>query len=81
MKLKVFWTDMRGGWVDPVEVNNDVIDEETGAVVGYTIAARSPIERHVFLFGEEYTGIFQTYEECKTFVKGVEAVLTHLTST
>jgi hypothetical protein len=77
MKLVVYWTDTRGGYMSKVSFRTEVIDEDTGKEVGFVEATRSPIERRISLFGGKYQGDFETHEECKAFAKGVEAVLNH----
>jgi hypothetical protein len=54
------------------------MDEDTNKEVGFVEATRSPITRHISLFGGKYQGDFKTPEECAAFAKGVEAVLNHM---
>jgi hypothetical protein len=84
MKLLVYWVDMRGGYIDPVVFDSDVVDQDTGKKVGHVIAERSPgktRKRHISLFGGKYQGNFESPDECDAFAKGVEAVLNHMTET
>lgn len=79
MKLLVQWVDMRGGYSTPVTFTTHVIDEATGAKVGFVEASRSPRARQISLFGGKYSAEFESPEECNAFAKGVEAVLNHMT--
>ncbi len=81
MRLLVQWVDMRGGYTQPVAWRTDVIDRDTGKVVGFVDSERSPAERHISLFGGKYEGHFSSgnsRQECNAFAKGVEAVLNHI---
>lgn len=78
MKLVACWTDTRGGYTSKVSFRAEVMDEGTNEQVGFVEATRSPITRHVSLFGGKYQGDFEKPEECAAFVKGVEAVLNHM---
>jgi hypothetical protein len=79
MRLDCAFTTMRGGWIGRVEFQEDLItDNDTGKVVGFVKASRSPATRHVSLFGGKYQGDFRTIEECCAFIKGVEVVLNHV---
>lgn len=78
MNLIAYWTDMRGGFTTKVSARTEIIDKDTNKEVGFIEASRSPIVRHVSLFGGKYQGDFTTPEECSAFVKGVEAVLNHM---
>ncbi len=78
MKLRVYWTDMRGGSVSKVSFRTEVVDEETGKEVGFVEATRSPAVRHISLFNGKYQGDFVEPKECDAFAKGVEAVLNHV---
>lgn len=78
MKLRVYWTGLRGGYLSSVSFRTEVIDEETGKEVGFVESSRSPAIRHISLFGGKYRGDFRTPEECFAFAKGVEAVLNHM---
>ena len=78
MKLLYGWTDTRGGYGSKVKFRDEVIDTDTGQEIGFVEATRSPIERHVSLFGGKYQGRFDRPEECAAFIKGVEAVLNHM---
>jgi hypothetical protein len=71
------------GWHDVVD--EDANGERIGSIycggVGFVGAGRSGsggIE--VRLFGDRYEGTFNTYDQCCGFIKGVEAVLSHMTS-
>ena len=82
MRLKVPKIDLRkeaAGTMDPAEYSA-IIDEDTGETVGY-LAYGHQLSRHVRLFNEKYQGSFGSHEECVAFAKGVEAVLSHMTST
>jgi hypothetical protein len=50
MKLVVYWTDMRGGYVSNVSCRTEVVDKETDKEIGFVEASRSPIARHISLF-------------------------------
>lgn len=81
MKLLVQWVELRGGYTHPVAFRSDVIDRDTGKVVGFVDAERSPAKRHISLFGGKYQGHFSSNnskDECVAFAKGVEAVLNHM---
>jgi hypothetical protein len=78
MRSLVEWTDTRGGYGTQVSWQKPVIDEDTGKTVGFVKAERSPITRHISLFGGKYQGDFTDHEECVAFAKGVEAVLNHM---
>jgi hypothetical protein len=60
----------------------DVIDQDTGRVVGYInaqgvgFAGNGGIE--VNLFDGKYRTFANRYEECKGFVNGVQSVLNHM---
>jgi hypothetical protein len=78
MKLLVHDVNMRGGYTGRVAWRPEVIDEDTGKVVGFVHCERSPAERHISLFGGKYQGQFRSHEGCVAFAKGVEAVLNHI---
>jgi hypothetical protein len=61
----------------------DIIDEDTGKKVGYirSSGVRNGGGIHISMFGERYVGSVNEYKHCWGFVKGVEAVLKHMTST
>jgi hypothetical protein len=56
------------------------IEDETGITVGQLIYSKGE-GRSVSLFGGKYKGCFDSQDGLVGFVKGVEAVLNHLTST
>ena len=56
------------------------IDDESGATVGQLIYSKGE-GRSVSLFGGKYKGCFDSQDGLVGFVRGVEAVLNHLTST
>ncbi len=62
-----------------------VIDKDTGAEVGrimsYGVGPHRSGGIHVSLFGGKYDRYFRRYDQCVGFVKGVEAVLDHMTAT
>ena len=83
--MLVKWhVDMPGGYTSEVAWRSNVIDQDTDKKVGFVDAERaaihseSPAKRHVSLFGGKYQGDFVKREECDAFVKGVEAVLSHM---
>jgi hypothetical protein len=78
MKLTVYWTDTRGGYIGDVSFRTDVVDEDTGKIVGFVEARRSPRARHISLFGGKYHCDFEEPKECDAFAKGVESVLNHI---
>jgi vesicle coat complex subunit len=80
MKLIVEGMSMRGGQ-GSAYCKTKITDRETGQTVGTVYHQREPRVRHVTLFGEKYRGSFLSNEECKAFVKGVEAVLNHMMDT
>jgi hypothetical protein len=63
----------------------DVIDQETGNKVGLIQSSGSDFYAgggiYIYLFGNRYKTTVHSYAECQGFVKGVEAVLNHMTST
>src|SRR5258708_23543766 len=80
MKLLVQWVELRGGYTGQVAFRTDVIDQDTGKIVGFVDAERSPAKRHISLFGGKYQGHFSgnnSKVEFDAFAKGVEAVLNH----
>jgi hypothetical protein len=79
MKLRYYYTDMRGGYVSDAKFRDQVIDEETDKEVGFVQATRTPATRHISLFGGKYQGDVKSIEDVVAFLKGVEAVLNHLT--
>ena len=63
-----------------------VLDEVTGKSIGTVSIDRAPSHRSyptrtIQLFDSKYTSSFNTHSECVAFVKGVEAVLNHMTLT
>ncbi len=81
MRLLVKYIDMRGNYQEPQAWETEVIDEETGKVVGWVHAERSPAFRHISLFDGKYQAEFTSHNsalECAAFAKGVEAVLNHM---
>ena len=79
MKLRYHYTDMRGGYMSNVSFRDEVIDEDTGKKVGFVQATRTPATRHISLFGGKYQGHVKSIEDVVAFLKGVEAVLNHMT--
>jgi hypothetical protein len=62
-----------------------IVDEDTGKTVGFMSggygSGRDNIPRYVIrMFGGKYGAGFKSWEECSAFAKGVEAVLSHITS-
>lgn len=78
MRLQAEHVDMRGGYSSDVYWPTNVIDVDTGNVVGFVHSER-PRSRHVSVFDGKYQGYFKSAEECDAFLKGVEAVLIHMT--
>lgn len=81
MNLLVKHIDMRGGYQEGQAWHTDVVDDETGRIVGYVHAERSPAFRTISLFGGKYEETFSSnhsMEECAAFAKGVQAVLNHM---
>jgi hypothetical protein len=77
MRLHVRWVDMRGGYMGPQAWRSQVIDQDTGQIVGWVHSERSPAFRHICLFGAKYQAAFSSNNstvECEAFAKGVEAV-------
>ncbi len=62
------------------EVRSDVLDANTGAVIGSIVERPSQAERAVSLFGGLYEAEFKTAQECVAFAAGVQAVIERLTS-
>jgi hypothetical protein len=60
-----------------------VVDEDTGQEVGYVGSGGVGTYRvggiQVSLFGGKYQGWLHTLDQCRGFLKGVEAVLEHMT--
>lgn len=62
----------------------EVFDQDTGDVVGHIrtdgtgFGSSGGIE--ISLFDDKYRGTLSRYEECQGFVKGVSAVLNHMTA-
>jgi hypothetical protein len=44
MKLRVYWTDLRGGYVSSVSFRTEVIDEEMNKEVGFIYKAANHAE-------------------------------------
>ncbi len=83
MKLLVQWVDLRGGYTEPVAFRTKVLDQESGKIVGFVDAERSPATRHISLFDGKYQAVFSSSSsrlQCDAFAKGVEAVLNHMTA-
>lgn len=61
--------------------HREIIDEDTGRMVGIIRSSGRPYGHgiHVSLFGK-YKSTIHSGEECWGFVKGVEAVLNHMTT-
>ena len=81
MKLLVQWVDLRGGYAEQVAFRTNVVDQESGKIVGFVDAERSPATRHISLFDGKYQAEFsspRSIYECDAFAKGVEAVLNHM---
>jgi hypothetical protein len=59
-----------------------VIDQDTGREVGFIHSNGSGNGGGIFvsLFDNKYATTVHHYEECRGFVKGVEAVLDHMVS-
>ena len=79
MKLVMHWVDMRGGYGSKQTWESEIVDKETNKPVGFVRQENKPAERYVSLFGGKYTGKFTTPDECFAFVRGVQAVLNHVT--
>ena len=83
MKLRVHWVELRGGYTESVAFKTDVIDLDTGKVVGFVLAERSPATRYISLFDGKYQAEFSSSNsrrDCEIFAQGVEAVLDHMTA-
>lgn len=81
MRLLVGHWDMRGGYQAQEAWTTQVIDEDTGNIVGSVHHQRSPALRFISLFGGKYEAEFSSgnsQSECDAFAKGVEAVLNHI---
>ena len=65
--------------------SSEIIDEDTGKTVGWIQSGGTGTYRSggiwVHLFGEKYTAVCNTHDECLGFVRGVQAVLNEMTST
>jgi hypothetical protein len=80
MRLSVKSINMRGGYRE-AEWESEVIDEETGDIVGWVRSETSPAWRRIWLLGGKYQADFSSTNsrlECEAFAKGVEAVLNHM---
>ena len=75
MNITIRYSDMRGvrgkfTW--------DVVDADTGKIIG-SLTEKSPqIERTISLFGGTYEHAFKTPDECLAFALGVQAVIERL---
>jgi hypothetical protein len=81
MRLLVQHLDMRGGYQAQEAWTTQVIDQDTGNIVGWVHHERSPALRFISLFGGKYEAEFSSSNsqlECDAFAKGIEAVLTHM---
>jgi hypothetical protein len=79
MRLVFQSVDMRGGYPEKMAWQNEVVDEESGKTVGFLYEETKPARRIISLFGGKYQGEFKDSNHCHAFVKGVEAVLNHMT--
>lgn len=57
--------------------HDQIIDQETGEVVGHVDSERE-YGRRVSLFDGKYSATVDTHDQAWGFVKGVEAVLNHM---
>jgi hypothetical protein len=83
MRLKV---DLDGRPFDGRRLaSRNIIDEDTGKEVGHIQSNGVGFAGHggiyVSLFGGKYTITANRFDECWGFMKGVEAVLNHMTTT
>jgi hypothetical protein len=81
MKLQVRWVPLKGGYGGSVAFETNVIDLDTGKIVGLVHAERSPATRHISLFNGKYQAEFSdstSRRDCEVFAMGVEAVLNHM---
>jgi len=78
MRLALQHIDMRGGYLEAVAWETEIIDQDTGKKVGTIYHETKPAKRHISLFGGTYKGDFISANECTAFAKGVEAVLNHM---
>jgi hypothetical protein len=85
MRLKIIKVDGRCRSADG---RFDVTDMDSGKNVGFVLhRLGSAIEDahcpswSISLFDGKYAGNFKGFEECTAFAAGVEAVLSHMTST
>jgi hypothetical protein len=76
MQLRVEYFDGRH------RKRHDVVDDDTGEKVGRVLCLGSGIGRgrshgsiHVSLFDGKYEAYFYSYDGCRGFIQGVEAVL------
>ena len=76
MKLKYPWFD---GRTVVGRLPQDIVDETTKNNVGFV--QQTGDGKDVLLFASKYSGNFKNDDQCYGFMKGVEAVLNHLTST
>jgi hypothetical protein len=57
----------------------DVIDKDTGRVVGFLRPRSSSLSGiEISLFEDKYRAVVGTSDECLGFVRGVQAVLNHI---
>lgn len=80
MRLVLRNIELRGGYADKTAWEPEIVDLDTGKVVGSYYQENKPRLRRVTLFGGKYVGEFATHQECDAFAKGVEAVLNHMTA-
>jgi hypothetical protein len=81
MRLQAKHVDMRGGYSEPgVYWVTDVVDLDNDKIVGSIRNETHPRARHVSLFDDKYKSSFHSTEQCDAFIKGVEAVLNHVSS-
>lgn len=84
MKLEFYWHDMRGGFASEATFKTDIVDAETGNVVGFHMECRTPgasPRRYISLFEGTYQASFARPDECYAYVKGVEQVLNRMLGT
>jgi hypothetical protein len=81
MRLEAKHVDMRGGYPEPgVFWVTDVVDLDSGKIIGSIRNETHPRSRHISLFDGKYVADFKSQQECDAFIKGVETVLDHATS-
>ncbi len=79
--MRLDWKNLSmRGERDGTAYETPVVDVDTGKKVRFVRFEVTPVFRLVSLFDDKYQGQFKSNEECDAFIRGVEAVLNHMTS-